>query len=143
MGMPYSKQVHAAFDQVTPLVAAGFEVLKTTKNIAILLAVIQVLVAIVLTLTLFAILALIYSVNPDLEEERRAIVTPCMQWIASWVTEYGHALAFGSKVLIVLTTGGLGAFIWWNSTPTFPVTEEPAGEEEEGDDGLENTDKFE
>lgn len=49
MGIPYSKQIHSAFDQVTPLVAAGFEVLKTTKNIAILLACLQVFVALVLT----------------------------------------------------------------------------------------------
>ncbi|KAL4728236.1 hypothetical protein ACLX1H_004978 [Fusarium chlamydosporum] len=134
MGMPYSKQVHAAFDQVTPLVAAGFEVLKTTKNIAILLAVIQVLVAIVLTLTLLAILALIYSVNPDLEAERQALVTPCMQWIASWLIEYGNAVGWFLKVLVVLCTGGLGVFIWYNSTPTFPVAEEPIGENGEDDD---------
>uniref|UniRef100_A0A0D2YG95 Uncharacterized protein n=1 Tax=Fusarium oxysporum (strain Fo5176) TaxID=660025 RepID=A0A0D2YG95_FUSOF len=59
MGMPYSKQVHAAFDQVTPLVAAGFEVLRTTKNIAVFLAFLQVFVAIILTLTLLAILAVL------------------------------------------------------------------------------------
>ncbi|KAL5625782.1 hypothetical protein FOBRF1_000125 [Fusarium oxysporum] len=92
MGMPYSKQVHAAFDQVTPLVAAGFEVLRTTKNIAVFLAFLQVFVAIILTLTLLAILAVIYSVNPDLEQERRALVTPCMQWIASW---FSAPLAWG------------------------------------------------
>ncbi|RGP74075.1 hypothetical protein FSPOR_1770 [Fusarium sporotrichioides] len=145
MGMPYSKQVHAAFDQVTPLVAAGFEVLKTTKNIAILLAIVQILVAIVLTLTLLAILALIYSVNPDLEAERQALVTPCMQWLASWLIEYGNAISWSLKVLIVLCTGGLGAFIWYNSTPTFPDTEGPAlgdGEGEENEE-LRDVEKFE
>lgn len=50
MGLPYSKQIHSAFDQVTPLVAAGFEVLRTTKNIAIFLACLQVFVALVLSL---------------------------------------------------------------------------------------------
>lgn len=54
MGIPYSKQIHSAFDQVTPLVAAGFEVLKTTKNIAILLACLQVFVALILTLQVSA-----------------------------------------------------------------------------------------
>ncbi|RGP69194.1 hypothetical protein FLONG3_7830 [Fusarium longipes] len=145
MGMPYSKQVHAAFDQVTPLVAAGFEVLKTTKNIAILLAVIQVFVAIVLTLTLLAILALIYSVNPDLEPERQALVTPCMQWIASWLIQYGNVVSWVLKVLVVFCTGGLGAFIWYNSTPTFPVDERPAtegGGENDGE-GLDDTENFE
>ncbi|KAG8666753.1 hypothetical protein FPOAC2_11879 [Fusarium poae] len=145
MGMPYSKQVHAAFDQVTPLVAAGFEVLKTTKNIAILLAIIQILVAIVLTLTLLAILALIYSVNPDLEAERQALVTPFMQWLASWLIQYGNVVSWFLKVLVVLCTGGLGAFIWYNSTPTFPVAEEPALEdgEKEDDHQLKDVEKFE
>ena len=41
MGLPYSKQINEAFDQVTPLVAEGFKVLETTKNISILLATMQ------------------------------------------------------------------------------------------------------
>ncbi|KAF4448163.1 hypothetical protein F53441_8398 [Fusarium austroafricanum] len=123
MGMPYSKEVHAAFDQVTPLVAAGFEVLRTTKNIAVLLAFIQVFVAITLTLTLFAILAVIYSINPDLEEERRALVTPCMQWIASWIIEYGALIFWLLKVFIVLSTAGLGVFFWESSTAAYVVEE--------------------
>ncbi|KAF5980435.1 hypothetical protein FCOIX_4819 [Fusarium coicis] len=116
MGMPYSKQVHAAFDQVTPLVAAGFEVLRTTKNIAVFLAFLQVFITLILTLTLFAILAVIYSVNQDLEEERRALVTPCMQWIASWVLEYETLTAWILKVVVVLGTAGLGLFLWQGST---------------------------
>lgn len=128
MGMPYSKQVNAAFDQVTPLVAAGFEVLRTTKNIAVFLAFLQAFVALILTLTLFAILALIYSVNPDLEEERRALVTPCMQWIASWAIEYGSLTAWILKVLVVLVTAGMGIFLWQGST-----TDIIPGVEGEGD----------
>ncbi|KAF4498565.1 hypothetical protein FAGAP_5268 [Fusarium agapanthi] len=132
MGMPYSKQVHAAFDQVTPLVAAGFEVLRTTKNIAVFLAFLQVFAALILTLTLFAILAIIYSVNPDLEEERRALVTPCMQWIASWVMEYGALTAWILKVLVVLGTAGLGVFFWQGSTTD--VVPEVEGEEDAPED---------
>jgi hypothetical protein len=132
--MPYSKQVNAAFDQVTPLVAAGFEVLQTTKNIAILLAVVQVFVAIVLTLTLLAILALIYSVNPDLETERKALVTPCMQWLASWIFEYGTLVGWMLRVFVVLCTGGLGVFVWYNSSPTFPVAASPVAEDGEGEE---------
>jgi hypothetical protein len=45
MGIPYSKQINIAFDQVAPLVAAGFVVLQTTRNITYLLAAIQVLTA--------------------------------------------------------------------------------------------------
>lgn len=67
MGLPYSRQINAAFDQVTPLVAAGFKVLRTTRDISILLAVIQVLTVILLGFILFALVLLLYCVNPDLE----------------------------------------------------------------------------
>lgn len=67
MGIPYSRQINAAFEQVTPLVAAGFKVLRTTRDISILLAVIQVLTVALLGLILLGIVALAYCVNPDLE----------------------------------------------------------------------------
>lgn len=82
MGIPYSKQINSAFDQVTPLVAAGFEVLQTTKNISILLAAIQVITVLILAIILFILLALLITVNPDLVEERKAIVTPVVKWFA-------------------------------------------------------------
>jgi len=85
MGIPYSREINAAFEQVTPLVASAYKVLETTKNIAILLAFIQVFVAVLLFLILVALIGLIYTMNPDLEMERRALVTPVMQWLASWV----------------------------------------------------------
>lgn len=84
MGIPYSREINAAFEQVTPLVAAGFKVLRTTKNISILLAAIQVLTVFLLFLILLALLLLIYSVNPDLEAERREIVTPALRWLAKF-----------------------------------------------------------
>ena len=67
MGIPYSREINAAFEQVTPLVAAGFKVLRTTKNISIILAIIQVLTVVFLGLILLALIALLYTVNPDLE----------------------------------------------------------------------------
>jgi hypothetical protein len=67
MGIPYSREINAAFEQVTPLVAAGYKVLRTTKNISIILAIIQVLTVIFLGLILLALIALLYTVNPDLE----------------------------------------------------------------------------
>lgn len=67
MGIPYSRQINAAFEEVTPLVAAGFKVLRTTRNISILLAVIQVLTVFLLFLILLGLVALLYCVNPDLE----------------------------------------------------------------------------
>lgn len=82
MGIPYSREIHAAFDQVTPLVAAGFEVLQTTKNISIVLAAIQVLTVLTLMFILMVLIGILYAVNPDLEDERKALVTPVMRWLA-------------------------------------------------------------
>jgi len=79
MGLPYSRQINEAFDQVTPLVAQGFQVLETTKDIAILLAWIQVLTVALLALILSALIALLVSVNPDLEKDRQAFVTPIVR----------------------------------------------------------------
>ena len=71
MGIPYSREINNAFDQVTPLVAAGFKVLKTTKNISILLAIIQVLTCVLLAMILAVLIGLVYCIDPDLE------VRPC------------------------------------------------------------------
>lgn len=67
MGLPYSRQINAAFEQVTPLVAAGYKVLRTTRDISILLAVIQVLTVVLLFAILVALVGVLYCVNPDLE----------------------------------------------------------------------------
>lgn len=67
MGIPYSREINAAFEQVTPLVAAGYKVLRTTKNISVLLAIIQVLTVLLLFMVWLALVALMYCVNPDLE----------------------------------------------------------------------------
>jgi hypothetical protein len=87
MGLPYSKQINSAFDQVTPLVAYGFRVLETSRDIAILVALIQVFTCLLLGWILLALLAILITVNPDLERERQAIVTPTMKWFASWVRD--------------------------------------------------------
>ena len=68
--IPYSREINAAFEQVTPLVAAGFKVLRTMKDISILLAAIQVLTVLSLMMILFVLILLLYSVNPDLEVRR-------------------------------------------------------------------------
>ena len=115
MGVPYSKQINAAFDEVTPFVAAGFEVLETTKNIAILLAVIQISTAILLSLILIALLGLLFSINPELEKERHELVTPFMQWLAGWIFKYGAIATWFLKILMVLTTAGLGVSLWQGS----------------------------
>ena len=111
MGIPYSKQINAAFDQVTPLVASAFEVLQTTKNIAILLAFIQVCTVILLLLILLALVGLLFTMNPDLETERRILVTPAMQWLASWTIEASEKRKsfIGSLSLVLAIVG----FVVW------------------------------
>ncbi|KAF1949830.1 hypothetical protein CC80DRAFT_366543, partial [Byssothecium circinans] len=102
MGIPYSREIDAAFGQVTPLVAAGFRVLKTTRNISILLAVIQVLTVFILGLILVALVAIMYCVNPDLEHERQLLITPPLRRLAN-LTVYATAkfLAGCSAVLAI------------------------------------------
>jgi len=112
MGLPYSKEIHAAFDQVTPLVAAGFEVLQTTKDIAILLAVIQVVTAITLVLILLALLGLLFSINEDLATERAHLVTPVMKWLASWVYKYGRIANWIIKISFTVGMVIAGWSIW-------------------------------
>ena len=94
MGIPYSRQINQAFDQVTPLVAAGFRVLQTTRNISILLAVIQVLTVLLLGLILIVLLALLVSVNPHLEEQRDELVTPALQKVCEGSVRLGRGLAW-------------------------------------------------
>lgn len=135
MGIPYSKQIHYAFDQVTPLVAAGFEVLKTTKNIAVFLAFLQVYVALVLTLSLCALLGLLMTVNPDLETEKAQIVTPVLQWMAAWVLQYGGVVLWFLKFGIVLGTAGLGVMVWQGSLVGTRVPGEGSGSDNEAGEG--------
>lgn len=115
MGIPYSKQINAAFDQVTPLVGAGFEVLQTTKNISILLAAIQVVTVLILGLILLTLIALLISVNPDLEAERAAIVTPVVRWCACWAMPEcearGRVVVSAGVLVVVLFVAG---WVWYS-----------------------------
>ena len=115
MGIPYSKQINAAFDQVTPLVSAGFEVLQTTKNISILLAAIQVVTVLILAAILLTLIALLISVNPDLEAERAAIVTPVVKWCACWAMPAcearGRVLVSGLVFVAVIF---VGSWVWYS-----------------------------
>lgn len=67
MGIPYSREINAAFDQVTPLVAEVDRILRTMHNISIIVAVIQVLTVVLLFAILLVLVLIVYSVNPDLE----------------------------------------------------------------------------
>jgi hypothetical protein len=128
MGIPYSKQINLAFDQVTPLVAAGFKVLQTTRNITYLLATIQVLTAVFLFLILLTLLGLIITVNPELEYERKVIVTPVVRWLvryARWVKVGVWIMLIG---VVIGATGG-----WWVTREVEVVEVEVVEGEEEGE----------
>jgi hypothetical protein len=84
MGAPYSREIHAAIDQFTSLVAA----VQTTKNLFIFFAAIQVIKVIILALISLAMLALLVTMNPDLEDERAAVVTPAVKWIVHRLTNF-------------------------------------------------------
>lgn len=115
MGIPYSREINAAFEQVTPLVAAAYELLSTIKNIAVLLAFIQVLTVVLLTLILVSLLGLLYTMNPDLATERQQLVTPAMRWLADWIYEFGETGKWFLRALVVLILAGSGISLWHGS----------------------------
>ena len=116
MGIPYSRQIHAAFDQVTPLVAAGFDVLQTTKNISILLAAIQVITVVILALILLAMLGLLITMNPDLDAEREAVVTPVVKWCACWVMPECEARwRLAISVCVLLSVLFVLGWVWYSA----------------------------
>ena len=131
MGIPYSRQINSAFDQVTPLVAQGYRVLETTKNIAILLALIQVLTVALLSSILTALIALLVTMNPDLAKERDAFVTPVMKILVHqgalvvWAT--AGAMLFGAML------GGLYLAIYGRR-----VDQEESGDEDEQENEAQN-----
>ena len=128
MGIPYSRQINAAFDQVTPLVASAYEVLQTTKNISLLLAGIQILTVVLLSLILVVLIWIAYSVNPDVAVQRTRIVTPTMVWFAARV-EKGPRSRFW-WALGVLAVVGVLVGVW------FSKVTKPGDDEEEGEDVL-------
>lgn len=136
MGLPYSKQINAAFEQVTPLVAAGFKVLQTTKNISLLLAVIQVLTVLILACILAVLFAVLICVNPDLSAERDALVTPAVRVLARCVM---GLLELRNGFVWVVTVVGMGVAVgalwglWYTARdPTLRIDEQGA---EVGRDG--------
>lgn len=136
MGIPYSKEINAAFEQVTPLVAAGFEVLQTTKDIAILLACIQVLTVIILALILAALFGLLLTMNPDLEYERQQLVTPALQYLSSWLLSYGTVAKWLLRAFLLVASVGFIVFLWYGSTAGASI---PSSEIQEGAEGDESS----
>ncbi|KAJ7176610.1 hypothetical protein C8R46DRAFT_1346611 [Mycena filopes] len=139
MGIPYSRQINAAFDQVTPLVAEGFKVLQATRNISIVLAVIQVLTVVLLFQILILLLALLITLHPDLEQERDALVTPTLRWgTRSFmrVSRYSGGLLPVLAVFVVIigiVVGGAGGLRAAAKHVSVIVDSEDAEEADEGE----------
>lgn len=127
MGLPYSKQINAAFDQVTPLVAAGFQVLQTTKNISILLAWIQVFTVVLLALIFLELFALLITINPDLEKERQAVITPAVQWFADILMRAAEhrrsAFTVFWVIVIGIAIGSTAGSYYTSRDPTLRIDE--------------------
>ncbi|KAH7014525.1 uncharacterized protein B0I36DRAFT_50337 [Microdochium trichocladiopsis] len=144
MGIPYSKQINLAFDQVTPLVAEGFQVLDTTKNIAVVLLWLEILSALIIALNLVCLVAVLITLNPDLEEERRALVTPAVRWVARETWKVVGVLGRWWIAVVVLGFGvyGLGLWMWFRHVGTDVEEVEGPGEEgQKGDGGNEKGNK--
>ena len=92
--------------KVTPLVGAAYDVLRTTRNISVLLAIIQVLTALLQLLTVITLVGLLICVNPDLKEERKALVTPVVRYLSAWVMP-------GSEGRWILKVTGWTLFAVW------------------------------
>lgn len=80
MGFPHSKEINVALQT--------FEtVIQKMKYISICLAFFHILLVVFLALILAALLGLLITVNPDLEHERRILVTPTMKRMVKWIME--------------------------------------------------------
>lgn len=147
MGIPYSKEINKAFvelnkayGQVTPLVASAYEVLETTKNISLLLLGIEILTVVLLDLILLALVGLLITMNPDLDQERKELVTPVLQWVASWARIGKTGMGgIGTMVAIVLMVS-VGAVVL-TTRPGKNVLDEDKTEQREGEGEDENGDE--
>ena len=155
MGIPYSREINTAFvelnkayGQVTPLVAAAYEVLETSKNITLLVAGIQILNTILLSMILMCMLGLLITMNPDLDNERKELITPVMLWIAGWA---GLAKRIAGTVVFLILMMVVGGVMMTRREGKGPVESIEAGEVEEveekkegeegeeGEEGVEGT----
>jgi hypothetical protein len=113
MGIPYSREINKAFEelnqaygQVTPLIESAYDVLETTKNISLVLLAIQVLTVLLLGLILLALVGLLITMNPDLDEERKELVTPVLRWAAGWA-RFGKGIVGWTGVVLALVVIGI------------------------------------
>lgn len=142
MGIPYSKQINQAFEEVSPLVAATLDVMHTTQEVSYILAGIQVITAVFQFATVVGIIGLLITLNPDLAAERTALVTPIMRYLASWVMPGSegrwYLKTFGWMFGLVWFCG-CAAVAWqsWSADggPKGPPREVPLPDDEDEEEG--------
>ena len=146
MGIPYSKEINKAFEElnkaygkVTPLVAAAYDVLETTKNISLLLAGIQVLTVLLLGLILLALIGLLITMNPDLEEERVQFVTPVVRWFAGFA-DIGKVGVGASTGFALLVAGAAGVVVFTTRKQQKERRQRLENGEEDGENGDDDED---
>jgi hypothetical protein len=77
MGVPYSKEIEATLNQLQKAKYVASWILVQQ----ILTMLLQILAVLLLALILLTIIALLITINPDLADERRALVTPTTKWL--------------------------------------------------------------
>lgn len=78
-----------------------------------MLAALQILATLLLLLIFIALLALIISVNPDLEYERQKLVTPAVHRIATWAIDRTWLRVAAWTIIL---GGVVGAAAGWSLT---------------------------
>jgi hypothetical protein len=82
MGVPFSKEVDIVVNSMQDLKPIAATALQTVKYIAPLLLLLQIATLFLVALLLAAVIALIFTMDPDLSEERKALVTPVLKSLA-------------------------------------------------------------
>ena len=80
---------------------------------------------------------LIITVSPDLEHERRVLVTPAVKWIADTIMDYGWAVRAGVWIMVIGSVVGAagGVYVTWELAESVDVeVDDPDGEDKSGDD---------
>lgn len=85
-----------------------------------------------LILILLSLIGLLFTLNPDLETERRQLVTPVMKWIAGFsMTASGHRKSIASALVSFFLLVGAG---FWIYVYYMRTVEDPSIDNEKTDD---------